>query len=159
MVSERGCHGCAYCQNYWGRTMRSKSSENVILEIRAYVTEYGIKRITFQDDNFTFDKGRAIEILNGIKNLGLEIDLVGRADFIDKELAKVMKSAGVKSIFIGVETGSEKIRMEKMGKNLTDEHIRKAVKALKDEGIFVCGYVMLGYPDETDDDIRKTFSF
>ncbi|MFH0854292.1 MAG: radical SAM protein [bacterium] len=159
MVSERGCHGCAYCQNYWGRTMRSKSAKNVISEVRGNVEKYGIRKITFQDDNFIFDKPRAIKILNGIRSLKLEIDLIGRADFIDKELAKVMKSAGVKSIFIGVETGDEKIRMEKMGKNLTDEHIRKAVKALKDEGIFVCGYVMLGYPDETDNDIRRTFYF
>ncbi|MFH1030819.1 MAG: radical SAM protein [bacterium] len=159
IVSERGCHGCAYCQNYWGKTMRSKSADNVIFEIREYVKRYGISRLTFQDDNFTFDKNRAIQILNGIADLGLKIDAVVRADFIDGELAGIMADAGVESIFIGVETGSEEIRMKDMGKNLSDDKIRSAVKVLKAQGIFVCGYVMLGYPDETDDDIRQTFLF
>lgn len=159
MVSERGCHGCAYCQNYWGRVMRSKSAEKIISEIDEYVQKYEIRRLTFQDDNFTFDKSRAIKILNGIAHLRLEIDMVARADFIDEELAAVMKGAGVKSVFLGVETGSEKIRVEKMGKNLTDKHIQQAVRFLKEQGIFTCGYVMLGYPEETDADITTTYYF
>lgn len=159
IVSERGCYGCAYCQNYWGKTMRSKSADNVIFEIREYVKKYGIRKLTFQDDNFIFDKNRASQILNGIADLDLQIDAVGRADFIDEELAGIMANAGVESIFIGVETGSEKIRMKDMGKNLSDDKIRSAVKVLKAQGIFVCGYVMLGYPDETDDDTRQTFLF
>ncbi len=44
-------------------------------------------------------------------------------------------------------------------KILTDEHILSAVKDLKAQGIFTCGYVMLGYPGETDADIAVTYYF
>ena len=82
--------------------------------------DYDVSLVRFQDDTFTLNKQRALDICNGILEKGLDIKWVcdTRVDKIDVELLKRMKEAGCSRVKIGVESGSDEI-LRKMHKGVT----------------------------------------
>ena len=59
----------------FGRTFRARSPNNVLDEIEWLKNEYGAEGIQFQDDTFSFDKKRAIDICDGM--IERKINLMG----------------------------------------------------------------------------------
>lgn len=76
-----------------------------------------------------------------------------RADAINEEKAQLLAESGHKSIALGIETGSEKLR-KTLGKGIADEQVLTAVAFLAKAGITRLRlYFMIGLPNETDEDI------
>jgi len=69
-----------------------------------------------------------------------------------------MKSAGLYSISVGIESGSEKI-LRDMKKNLTKEEIKEKIALIKKSGLEVSGFFIIGYPTETRENIAETINF
>lgn len=165
IIITRGCpYSCTYCAGHLvsGKKIRSRSVANVIEEIKILHNEYGINEIHIEDDNFTFDRNRVIEFCHKLKENNLNISWTCpngvRLDTLDKELLLIMKQAGLYSISVGVESGSEKI-LKDMKKNLTKEKIKEKLSLLKECGIKASGFFIIGYPTETREDIIKTIDF
>lgn len=162
MITSRGCpFNCAFCSKpIFGRKFRAHSSSRVLFEIEHLIDKYGIKDIQFFDDTFTLDRNRLVEICQGIIDRGLDItwNCMTRVDCVDRETISLMKRAGCYMIAYGIESGSPRI-LERMGKNITKEQVRRAVKAAKENDVEVRGFFMLGFPGETINDIRKTIEF
>ena len=59
---------------------------------------------------------------------------------------------------IGVETGSPRL-LELMGKDITVEQSRAAIKSLAQAGIKTTTYFVIGFPGETEEDFRQTLDF
>jgi len=76
-------------------------------------------------------------------------------EHIDKELLKLMKRAGWRYVTIAPESGSVKT-LKRMNKNLDLKIVPKKVKEIKNAGLKVIGYFMIGYPSETQKDIKDT---
>jgi radical SAM superfamily enzyme YgiQ (UPF0313 family) len=64
-----------------------------------------------------------------------------------------MKEADCKEVWIGVESGSQKI-LNDMQKGITIERIKRLFKITKDLGLFRRSYMLLGMPNESLKDIR-----
>lgn len=79
-----------------------------------------------------------------------------RADLVDDELLRLMAQAGCEEIAFGVESGSERIRNEIIGKKIKDEQITEAVFLCRKNKIKATFYLMMGFPTETTEDIKKT---
>jgi radical SAM superfamily enzyme YgiQ (UPF0313 family) len=75
---------------------------------------------------------------------------------VTKDKVKMLKEANCKSMSIGVESGSEKIRSNVLNKKGSNEKIIEAVDMFKKEGIRICTFNMIGIPEETEEDIRET---
>lgn len=58
---------------------------------------------------------------------------------------------------IGVESGDNEI-LKAINKGITVEQVRNAVKIIKDSGILVGTYFILGHPNETLETIKKTIN-
>lgn len=160
LITGRGCpFSCAYCasQQLWGRTVRFRSVSNVISELEYLKTNYNPSIIHFADDTFTLDKDRAKEICQQIINRRLGIKWVcdTRVDCLDEELVALIKSAGCIRVKIGVESGSNRI-LKAMQKGITKEQVRKAVDWIKKEGLPLTVYLMIGFPQETNEDLQQT---
>ena len=66
-----------------------------------------------------------------------------------------MKESGLKGIYVGVETGSPKI-MKKLKKRIKLDDVRRAAKLCKKYKISFSVFFMIGFPWETEQDIRMT---
>jgi radical SAM superfamily enzyme YgiQ (UPF0313 family) len=160
VITSRGCpFRCAYCASpkIWKRKVRYRSIGNVLDELEYMVKEHNVSLIRFQDDTFTLNKARSCAILEGMMSRRLNAQWVcdTRVDRLDKEMLSVMKKSGCARLKIGVESGSDQI-LKRIKKGITIEQIKRAVSLIKNEGISLTAYFMIGFPGETDEDVKKT---
>jgi radical SAM superfamily enzyme YgiQ (UPF0313 family) len=163
MLTSRGCpFKCSFCSSsrLFGGYWRGRSPENVLEEMKIIYEEYGIRNIEFIDDTFTLNQERAEKICDGIVEQGWDISwgASSRVDTLSKKLAEKMKKAGCWIIYLGIESGSQKI-LDAIGKRITLEQVRKAVKILKDSGIQVLGSFIIGFLQDTKETIKETIKF
>lgn len=163
IITSRGCpFQCTYCASpqIWKRKTNYRSVNNVLEELEYIVRHHNVSLIRFQDDTFTLNKKRAVEIFEGILERGLNFRWIcdTRVDKLDKQLLSLMKKSGCIRIKIGVETGSDRI-LKRVKKGITTEQIRNAISLVREVGIPLTVYLMIGFPGETDEDVRKTIRF
>lgn len=166
IITSRGCPAnCIFCSihSVWGKSFRVRSPENVVQEIRHLKNMYGIKELQFEDDNLTFDKKRAKNIFNLMIEDKLGIHWTtpnGIAAYaIDDELIELMKRSGCYRICLAVESGDEYVLHKIIKKPLKLEKIKPLVKEFHKAEIAVDGFFVLGFPDETKAQMKKTFKF
>ncbi len=163
MLTSRGCtFKCSFCSSsrLFGGYWRGRSPENVLEEMKIVYEEYGIRNIEFMDDTFTLNQERAEKICDEIIKQGWDISwgASSRVDTLSKKLVEKMKKAGCWVIFLGIESGSQKI-LDTIGKRITLEQVKKAVKILKDAGIQVLGSFIIGFLQETTETTKETIKF
>jgi radical SAM superfamily enzyme YgiQ (UPF0313 family) len=163
MLTSRGCpFKCSFCSSsrLFGGYWRGRSPENVLEEMKIVYEEYGIGNIEFIDDTFTLDQERAEKICDEIIKQGWDISwgASSRVDTLSRKLAEKMKKAGCWIIYLGIESGSQRI-LDAIGKRITLEQVEKAVKILKDAGIKVLGSFIIGFLQDTKETIKETIKF
>ncbi len=160
MVTSRGCpFECAFCgaQNIWGRKVRYRSTEMIVDELTDISRKYGIREFWFWDDSFTVNRERIIELCQKIidNNLNISWGCTSRVDLVDDMLVSKMKRAGCYMMEFGIESGSEKV-LKQIKKNITLDQIRRAATLMEKHKIEWKAFLMIGFPEETKEDIRKT---
>ncbi|RLD18623.1 MAG: B12-binding domain-containing radical SAM protein [Caldiserica bacterium] len=168
IISGRGCpNRCIFClwpQVMHGFRYRLRSPKNVVDEI-----EYDIKlcpqvlrggEFFFEDDTFTVNKKRAMEICEEILRRGLKItfSVNGRVDNADLEMFRMMKRAGCREILVGFESGVQEI-LDNVNKNITLEQSRKFMELARKAGLQVHACFVIGLPGETRETAKKTIEF
>jgi anaerobic magnesium-protoporphyrin IX monomethyl ester cyclase len=166
MVSSRGCpYHCTFClwpDALYGHKFRARSAENVVDEIEEAVRTYGHDEIYFDDDTFTIDHQRVLDICRLMRERGLdkEVEWIAqcRVDTVDREMLEAMKGANCGYILFGVESGSPTM-LKKMKKGITLDKVRAAFKLAKQVGIKTQAFFLFGIPGETRETIRETIEF
>ena len=163
IITSRGCvYSCNYCSSslIMGKKFRSRSPENVVDEIESIIVDYKIPDIGFMDDTFMLNKKRANDIANEIKARDLDVSFVAssRVDTVDQNLLENLKNSGLKTLYYGVESGSQHI-LNLMKKGITLKQAEDAVKTAKKAGLEVLTSFILGYPGETEEDMNNTIDF
>ncbi|MFC2040902.1 B12-binding domain-containing radical SAM protein, partial [Chloroflexota bacterium] len=160
VITGRGCpFSCSYCASprLWQRTTRFRSVSNVVKELEDLRMHYNSPIVHFVDDTFTINKNRTKNICQQIIDRQLAIKWVcdTRANCLDKELVALMSKAGCIRVKIAAESGSDRI-LKSVRKGLTKRHILKAAELIKEQGLPLTVYFMVGFPNETDVDLRQT---
>ena len=159
ILSSRGCpFGCAWCSRaVFGRTVRQRSAENVVDEMKALSNYYHPDSIWFADDTFTMDNSWVENFTEKVALSGAVIPFrcFTRADKVTPEMLSKLKTAGCRLIHMGVESGSQQV-LNAMNKGQKVETIQKASKYIQDAGIDINYFIMFGYPGEKLKDIRAT---
>jgi anaerobic magnesium-protoporphyrin IX monomethyl ester cyclase len=160
LVTSRGCvYWCNFCSavRMFGRRFRMRSPTNVVDELEFLNKKYGADQFTFYDDAFTVDQSRVEKICMEIQNRKLRIkwDCGTRVDMVTKDLLQKMKKAGCIAVWLGVESGSQRV-IDAMGKGFTLEKTKKAFKLAKEAGIMTIASVVLGFPGETRETAWET---
>jgi radical SAM superfamily enzyme YgiQ (UPF0313 family) len=163
VITSRGCpFRCAYCASprIWKRKTQFRSVDNVLEELIYLVRKKGVTLIRFQDDTFTLKIDRTMALCEKMLSKDLNIKWIcdTRVDRLNKDILQLMKRAGCVRIKVGVESGSNKI-LESVDKGISVEKIRSIVRLIKEVGISLTAYFMIGFPGETDEDVRKTIRF
>ena len=163
IMSARGCpHKCTFCCRVMGKKIRSRSVESVMTEIRFLVDTYGIDELFFEDDNFTVQRDRALEVLHQLAAFRPPIYLKFangiRADMVDKEILAAMKKARAYSLSFGIESGST-ATLSRMKKNLDLGKARENILIAKSMGFLVGANCIIGYPGDTVQDAEESLDF
>lgn len=163
VMTGRGCpFECTFCasKKVWKGRVRFRSPENVVEEVKHVYENYNTKFFYFVDDTFTLNKKRTKRICELLIRNKLDINWIcdTRVDTIDEELLWLMKKSGCIRVKIGVESGSERI-LKMVKKKITKKQIRDSVSLIKKVGIDFTIYLMIGFPTETNKEIRETLDF
>lgn len=163
VYSSKGCvYRCAYCYNtcFENNGWRARPPEYFLREIKCLIEDYGADSIFFADDLMIPSREYADYICGKIKESGMAF-LWGcdvRADMCTKEMLDTMYDAGCRWLFVGIESGSERMqRMINKKKNL--RKAKETIDYCKEIGIATTTSFMIGLPDETEDDLRDTVRF
>jgi radical SAM superfamily enzyme YgiQ (UPF0313 family) len=162
MVINRGCPGrCTFCYGqFLGQKLRTRSAESIVEEIKLLHKDYGIREISFYDDNFTTRKKEISKFCSLLINNNMDISwsCFSRVDFVNEDLLKLMKRAGCHQICYGIESGSEKI-LKNIKKRTSLKIAKETVALTKKIGIEARVTFMFGNPGETEESMQKTIDF
>lgn len=161
MITSRGCpFSCIFCsKSETRRFVRFRSVKNIVNEIEQNM--HLSKDFTFMDDTMTLNKNNTKNVCREILKRKLRISWIAmtRADCLTSGMAKLMAKSGCREVFIGVESGDERIRNEVIGKHVSNKIILKAVQICRKYGIRTSLFLMLGFPSEGREEIEKTVNF
>jgi len=160
MSTTRGCpYKCNWCAKpIYGNRYNSRSPQNVIQEIKYLKEKYSIDHIWFCDDIFGLKPGWVEEFAGQVisERLSIRFKIQSRADLLqDEKRVEALSQAGCEEIWIGAESGSQKI-LDAMDKGITLSEIHRSTKLMKKYKIKPCFFIQFGYLDETKEDIQKT---
>lgn len=169
LVTSRGCpFDCDFCSIHpvYGYKYRCRSAANVLEEIQYLVKRYSIRSIEIEDDNFTLQKNRTAEILEGIIRLnqqgaGLHWRTPNgvKVDTLDDEIIRLIKDSNCSEIVLALEHGdSEMLRI--MNKQLDLDRAFKVTEGFIRYGIpKITFFIIVGYPGETQERFLKSLFY
>jgi radical SAM superfamily enzyme YgiQ (UPF0313 family) len=159
LVTTRGCpFRCNWCAKpIYGDRYNSRSAENVAKEMVWLRRNLQPDHFWFADDIFGLKPGWVESFGAAVKaaDAVTPFKIQARVDLLHEEAVVGLKQAGCKTVWVGAESGSQKI-LDAMDKGTKVEQIYAAAERLRRHGIEVCFFLQFGYPGETDVDIDKT---
>ena len=161
LIASRGCpFRCNWCAKpIFGDSYQLRPAIDVAEEIRLLKKQYGAGHLWFADDIFGLNRHWLQEFALAVESLDAAVPfkIQARADLLTKESVAALKRAGCSEVWMGVESGSQKV-LDAMDKGLRVEEVISARDHLKREGIRTCYFLQLGYPGEQWKDIQNTVS-
>lgn len=162
LSSSRGCpYRCTFCSSavYWNCSYRVRSAVSVVDEIEILIEKFGVDGLNFREDNFMVNKKRVQAICHELLNRKIRIPWVceARVDNVDREILELMQKAGLVGLWCGVESGSPRI-LKQIRKGYTSDQVRSAFALFNELGINTRAGFMIGFPNETEEDIELTYN-
>jgi radical SAM superfamily enzyme YgiQ (UPF0313 family) len=156
----RGCpFKCNWCAKpIYGTRYNSRSPENVVQEIKMLKERYFMDHLWFCDDIFGLKPGWVEEFarLMQQEKLKVRFKIQSRADLlVEEDLVKALAASGCENVWIGAESGSQKI-LDAMDKGTTIAQIHRSTLLMKKHGIKPSFFIQFGYPGELKEDIELT---
>jgi anaerobic magnesium-protoporphyrin IX monomethyl ester cyclase len=159
LVTTRGCpYRCNWCAKpIYGRRYNSRSPENVVRELRWLKENYKPDHIWFADDIFGLKPGwiKKFSELATAHEAVIPFKCLQRVDLVSEAVAEALGQAGCKTVWVGAESGSQKI-LDAMDKDTRVEEIYEASRRLHQVGIEIGFFLQFGYPGEDWEDIQLT---
>jgi anaerobic magnesium-protoporphyrin IX monomethyl ester cyclase len=182
LQTSRGCpFQCLYCHiskendddpsgNLKG--FRVKSIDRVLRELQT-LKDMGVEYVYFEDDSLFAKKKRAYELFELVSEMGLHLADVNGVNLvhlqknfdgklgIDVEFLEILSKAGFDFLHLPFESANQRI-LDKYCSSKWRIHSldsRDLLRACDSVGIQTAGNYMIGYPDETLEEIHRTILF
>lgn len=161
-TSSRGCpYACSYCdRSVFRRSFRYHSAQYMYEHLQHLRERFGIRHVTFYDDQFTFNRERTQQFTELMveRPLGMTFNCAARAEHIDLDLLRQMKTAGCWMISLGIETGAPEL-LARHRQNADLDLLAEKIRLIKQAGIRTKGLFMLGLPGETEETVRRSMRY
>ncbi len=163
IFTSRGCtYNCTYCHRIFGQKFRPFDTERTVSSMFELRDRYKVKEFMIVDDAFNLNIKRAKDFMNQIieRKLGCALSFPNglRADIMDEELIDFMARAGTYNIRYAIESASPRIQ-KLVKKNLNLERAREIVNITASHRIITGTFNMLGFPDETEEEMKQTIDY
>ncbi|MFH1420533.1 MAG: radical SAM protein [Candidatus Aenigmatarchaeota archaeon] len=159
-IGSRGCpYKCIFCFDChrWTGT-RFRDPEKIVEEIEEFYRTYKNKKIYFMDDTFVLNPGRIKRLADLLEGKGFELSINGRCNLMTDELCKDLKRMGVKDVYLGVESGNQRL-LDLINKNQTVEQIINSLELCKKYGFHVTAFMLMNLPTQTREEIKSDLEF
>jgi anaerobic magnesium-protoporphyrin IX monomethyl ester cyclase len=169
IMTSRGCaFNCSFCYNNYmrkdyegkGKYIRNKSIPYIINELlQAKINYKLLKKIFFLDDNFLSRSKKEIELFvkEYTMRIGMPFFCLANPFHVSEEKIKLLKAAGLESIQIGIQTGSERINYNIYNRKISNKKILDSINLCKKNSIIVYLDIIFNNPYEEVKDLKKTF--
>ncbi|MBF0099465.1 MAG: B12-binding domain-containing radical SAM protein [Desulfobacterales bacterium] len=162
-MSSIGCpYSCRYCciKAQYSHTWNALSAERVIAELKELYDHFGFGKLIFWDNVFFVNKERVRTICEGLLSQRIKVNWSahGRINEIitwDDDFLSLLRQSGCQSIFIGIESGSQRV-LDAINKKICTRDVLPVFNRLKMHGINVDVNYMVGLPGETHHDVKET---
>lgn len=160
LVTSRGCYRrCCFCAESltYGPGVRFHSPAYVLKWIQHVVADYSVDGLHFHDNDFLANEARARDICQEMLKTGLhrrlKWSIQARAERLNRDIARLLKSAGCVLVEIGIEAGTQ-AELDRLSKGTTVEVNTSAVAVCRKAGLDVHAYMLTGMEDETIPDLE-----
>lgn len=153
MNTARSCpFTCTFCsvRDIWGKLWTAQSAERIVDDILFLKKTYGIAGIYFREDIFTADQKRVYALCELLLKKGVDIVWAceTRVDAgANREMMEIMARSGCKGIYIGAESGSQRM-LDYYHKQITVDQIVKTCRWAKKYNIVVAMSLIINHPKE-----------
>ena len=160
MVTTRGCpYGCSFCHNIFGQRFRARSPGALVVELLYLKDRYQFEEVEFHDDCFNLLRDRTLDFSRRMQEKGSPLLIAFpnglRGDLLDREVLTELRRAGTHHLGVAPETASERLQ-RMLGKNMKLDRLLAAAEISVELGIFTQGFFMLGFPGETEEELKAT---
>jgi radical SAM superfamily enzyme YgiQ (UPF0313 family) len=166
VIASRGCpYACTFCYNSrlrelyrgTGRYARRRGVDSVLEECARHAADPWVEQILFKDDLFA-QRGDFVAALAARwrREVGLPFSCNVRADRLTERIADDLARAGVRLVHFGVESGSERVRREILGRPIGREALLDAARWFRERGVKVYTFNLLGIPGESPAEALET---
>jgi radical SAM superfamily enzyme YgiQ (UPF0313 family) len=159
---------CIYCigpriPEISGRREYTTHSPDWVIEQMRLLVEEGYRELYIQDWTYLSSKKTIESIAEAMIKERLNekvehLNLVSAPGFLERETIRKLSQAGVDTIDYGMETGSQRI-LNTLKRDITLQQMRDAVKAAAVEGVIPQTWWMVGFPEETWENVKETAGF
>lgn len=177
MMTSLGCpFHCSYCHiageeegSLAGpiRSFRVKSDDRVMAELET-LKGLGVTDVFIEDDSLLGQKKRGLRLLERIQDAGVTVCDVNGINIIhllkrwqpDHEVLGALAAAGFTQINMPFETANLRIMRKYASNKLNVEkaNLPALIVAMKEYGFKIYGHYMIGWPDETMEEIETTIN-
>jgi radical SAM superfamily enzyme YgiQ (UPF0313 family) len=159
LITSRGCpYSCTWCSHsVFGKTLRKRSAALVAGEVEEILAVYNPDLLWYADDVFNINHKWLFEFAGELKrrNIRTPFECICRADRMDEEVVLALKEMGCCRLWIGSESGSQRL-LDAMQRGVKTEQVQAMTRLAKRHGIETGMFLMWGFGDENEDDIEQT---
>jgi radical SAM PhpK family P-methyltransferase len=160
-TSQSCLFNCSFCtyKTFAGK-YKSTTIEAIESELNSIAIDGNDNCLNFVDDTFNVPITRFKDILNMMIRNNYNFKWVSylRCQFINDEVAELMKKSGCVQVFLGIESGSQ-VMLDLMNKQVKSSELKEGIKILKKHGIKTHGFFFIGFPGETSETVHETIRF
>jgi len=169
MLSSRGCpYRCRFCSSRTisGRSsVRLRSVENILAEMRICFDRYRIRVFDFEDEHFTWQRERTIKLLEAIEaefrhdqDFGLLFENGLFSPSLDRQILSRLKKLGCHHLNLPLVSSSDKT-LHRLGRPQSSASFARTVSEATECGFFTTGYLILGLPGSSLEEMVDSIRF
>ena len=142
-----------------GNWYRIKSIEKIEENIRNDITKFRPEYYFFMAPTFlAFSKDYTEKFINMYRKYAIPFYIGTRPEMINRDKLIRLKEIGLDRLSVGVECGNEHYRKKMLGRQYSNNLLKKAFSILRELNLEVSTNIMIGLPDETKEMIFETIS-
>jgi radical SAM superfamily enzyme YgiQ (UPF0313 family) len=165
LLATRGCpYRCTFCSSpqMWTTRYSTRDPQLVVDEIEDYVHRYGAENFDFYDLTSIVKPDWILEFCRQLEQRGLRImwqlPSGTRSEALDEPVLRAMYRSGCRNVSYAPESGSERT-LEAIKKKVKIDHITESMRAAVRIGLNVKANILIGFPNERQDNLRETLRF
>lgn len=167
IMTTRGCSfRCTFCSSHTvhSRKVRFRSVDNVMNEVFELNRRYGVTTIIPEDDLFTANAKKVIELLEAfqkvtIPNFQIQFPNALSVNTLHDEVMDNLIQAGMPVAQIAIESGAAYTQRHIIKKNVNLDKARHVVRYMRDRNITARCNFLLGFPGETKELMQETLDY